>query len=64
MGHEFAEPNKVVKHGPFSWKSYKPIVIIERGGARYIVEDLTRVENARRGGIKNLTCTQINHLAK
>jgi hypothetical protein len=51
-GRQFADPAKLVLHGPFEWAKYQPIVV-ERttGGIMRIVDGMTRVENAQLSGI-------------
>ena len=50
----FADPVKVERMGPFDWAKYSPIEV-ERDGPRLIIQSgMTRVEAARRAGIKML----------
>jgi hypothetical protein len=54
-GRQFADPAKLAKHGPFDWAKYTPIVVHEtKGGIMYVVDGMTRVENAQRAGIFQL----------
>lgn len=49
-----ADPNKVLRMGAFDWDKFTPI-IVECDGRRLILQDgMTRVEVARRAGIKKL----------
>jgi hypothetical protein len=49
-----ANPDKLARHGELDWRIYTPI-IVEQDGRRLVVQDgLTRVENARRSGIRKL----------
>ncbi|MEX2187328.1 MAG: hypothetical protein WD875_11055 [Pirellulales bacterium] len=51
---DFADPEKLLRHGPFDWNKYAPI-IIEQDGVKMVIQDwMTRVENARRAGIDKL----------
>ena len=53
-GRPFADPGKLRRHGPFDWNKYGPI-IVETDGVRYwLMDGMTRVENARRNGITEL----------
>jgi hypothetical protein len=50
----FADPGKLKRHGPFDWKKYTP-TIVETDGARYwLMDGVTRTENARRAGPTHL----------
>lgn len=48
------DPVKLLRHGTFDWRKYAPI-IVETDGVRYwLMDGITRVENARRHGINQL----------
>jgi hypothetical protein len=49
-----ADPAKLARHGSFDWKKYTPIIVEDDGGHLTIQDGMTRVENARRAGIKKL----------
>jgi hypothetical protein len=50
----YADPAKLARHGPFDGSVYTPI-LVETDGTRYWLQDgMTRVENAKRAGIKKL----------
>jgi hypothetical protein len=49
-----ADPAKLRRHGPFDWRKYAPIVVETNGTRFWIMDGMTRVENARRAGISEL----------
>lgn len=49
-----ADPVKLQRHGPFDWKKYTPIVVETDGTRLWLMDGMTRAENARRAGITNL----------
>lgn len=54
-GRQYADPAKLAAHGPFDWAKYQPIIVEEtKGGLRYVVDGMTRVENAQQAGIMHL----------
>ena len=54
-GRQSYDPVKLAAHGPFDWSKYTPILVEETtGGLRYVVNGLTRIENAQRAGIMDL----------
>jgi hypothetical protein len=50
----FADPAKLLRHGPFDWQEYTPIEVETDGVRFWVVNGMTRIENARRAGIKML----------
>jgi hypothetical protein len=50
----FADPAKLARHGPFDWKKYTPIIVETDGTSLWLMDGMTRVENARRAGITHL----------
>jgi hypothetical protein len=50
----FADPVKLQRHGPFDWSKYTPIIVETDGMRLWLMDGMTRVENARRAGITNL----------
>jgi hypothetical protein len=51
-GRQHADPAKLARHGLFDWAKYRPIVVEQtKGGIMYILDGMTRVENAQRAGI-------------
>jgi hypothetical protein len=50
----FADPAKLARHGPFDWKKYTPIIVETDGRQLWLMDGMTRVENARRAGITQL----------
>ena len=50
----FADPGKLARHGPFDWKKYTPIIVETDGTSLWLMDGMTRVENARRAGITSL----------
>jgi len=50
----FADPGKLVRHGPFDWDKYTPITVESDGVRFWIMDGMTRMENARRTGITEL----------
>ncbi len=53
-GRAFYDPLKLGQHGPFDWGNYTPIVVQYINGQPYVVNGMTRVENAIRSGIYQL----------
>ena len=51
---DFADPEKLLRHGPFDWNKYTPIIVEQDGLTMVIQDGMTRVENARRAGIDKL----------
>lgn len=51
---DFADPMKLLRHGPFDWNKYTPIIVEQDGATMTIQDGMTRVENARRAGIGKL----------
>jgi hypothetical protein len=49
-----ADPAKLARHGPFDWNKYTPIIVETDGQQLWLMDGLTRVENARRAGITQL----------
>jgi hypothetical protein len=47
----FADPVKLKRHGPFDWTKYTPIIVESDGTQFWLIDGMTRVENARRAGI-------------
>jgi hypothetical protein len=47
----FADPAKIKRHGAFDWNKYTPIIVESDGARFWIMDGMTRVENAHRGGI-------------
>ena len=47
----YAEPRKLLRHGPFDWSKYTPIEVETDGTHLWLMSGMTRVENARRFGI-------------
>ena len=50
----FADPKKLQRHGRFDWKKYSPIIVETDGVRLWLMDGVTRVENARRAGIADL----------
>lgn len=50
----FADPRKLLDHGPFNWRKYEPIWVETDGRRLWLMNGVTRVENARRAGITKL----------
>jgi hypothetical protein len=50
----FADPDKLLDHGPFDWQKYTPIIVETDGRRLWLMDGMTRVENARRAGITKL----------
>jgi len=50
----FADPAKLARHGPFDWNKYAPIIVETDGQRLWLIDGMTRVENARRAGITHL----------
>jgi hypothetical protein len=46
-----ADPIKLKRHGPFEWGKYAPIIVETDGTRFWIMDGMTRVENARRAGV-------------
>ena len=54
-GRQSYDPVKLAAQGPFDWNKYTPIMVEETtGGLRYVVNGMTRIENALRAGITRL----------
>jgi hypothetical protein len=54
-GRQFADPAKVAARAAFDWAKYQPIIVEEtKGGLRYVVDGMTRIENAQKAGIMHL----------
>jgi hypothetical protein len=51
---QFADPKKLLDHGPFDWKKYTPIWVETDGTHLWLINGVTRVENAQRAGIMKL----------
>lgn len=49
-----ADPGKLARHGPFDWNKYVPIIVETDGQRLWLMDGMTRVENARRAGITQL----------
>jgi hypothetical protein len=49
-----ADPAKLARHGPFDWNKYTPIIVETDGQRLWLMDGMTRVENARRAGITQL----------
>ena len=49
-----ADPAKLARHGPFDWNKYAPIIVETDGQRLWLMDGMTRVENARRAGITHL----------
>lgn len=49
-----ADPDKLARHGPFDWDKYTPIIVETDGTSFWLMDGVTRVENARRAGISEL----------
>jgi hypothetical protein len=47
----FADPDKLKRHGPFDWSKYTPIIVESDGTHFWIMDGMTRVNNAQRFGI-------------
>jgi hypothetical protein len=54
LSRSFADPIKLQRHGPFDWNKYTPIVVETDGTRFWIMDGMTRAENARRAGISEL----------
>jgi hypothetical protein len=53
----YADPGKLGKlarHGPFDWNKYTPIIVETDGTSLWLMDGMTRVENARRAGITSV----------
>jgi hypothetical protein len=50
----FADPDKLLDHGPFDWQKYTPITVETDGRSLWVMDGMTRIENARRAGITRL----------
>jgi hypothetical protein len=50
----YADPQKLLDHGPFDWQKYTPIWVETDGVRFWLMNGVTRVENARRAGITRL----------
>jgi hypothetical protein len=50
----FTDPGKLARHGPFDWNKYTPIIAETDGTSLWLMDGMTRVENARRAGIASL----------
>jgi hypothetical protein len=53
-GRQVFDPAKLARQGPFDWSRYQPIVVETEGGVSYVMNGLTRIENANRAGIYQL----------
>jgi hypothetical protein len=53
----FADPGKLARHGPFDWHKFTPIIVETDGTSLWLMDGMTRVENARRAGIASLSAT-------
>jgi hypothetical protein len=49
-----ADPGKLARHGPFDWKKYTAIIVETDGTSLWLMDGMTRVENAHRAGIARL----------
>jgi hypothetical protein len=50
----YADTGKLARHGPFDLKKYTPIIVETDGMSLWLMDGMTRVENARRAGITHL----------
>jgi hypothetical protein len=50
----FADPDKLLDHGPFDWRKYTPIIVETDGSHSWVMDGMTRIEYARRAGIARL----------
>ena len=50
----FADPDKLLRHGPFDWNKYTPIIVETEGKSFWLLDGMTRMENARRVGVTSL----------
>ena len=50
----FADLDKLARQGAFNWSKYTPIIVEQSGNDFYLMDGMTRVENARRAGITSL----------
>jgi hypothetical protein len=50
----YADPAKLARHGAFDWNKYAPIIVETDGTSLWLMDGMTRVENARRAGITQL----------
>ena len=50
----YADPDKLARHGDFDWDKYTPIIVETDGMRFWVMDGMTRIENARRAGIKKL----------
>lgn len=50
----FADPDKLLRHGPFDWQQYSPITVETDGRRFWVLDGMTRIENAKRAGITKL----------
>jgi len=50
----FADPGKLARQGAFDWNKYAPIIVETDGQQLWLMDGMTRVENARRAGITHL----------
>ena len=48
------DAGKLARHGPFDWNKYTPIIVETDGTLLWLMDGMTRVENARRAGITHL----------
>jgi hypothetical protein len=48
------DPVKLRRHGPFDWQKFSPIVVETDGTRFWLMDGVTRVENARLAGITKL----------
>ena len=49
-----ADPVKLARHGVFNWKKYTPIIVETDGKRFWLMDGVTRMENARRAGLHEL----------
>jgi hypothetical protein len=50
----FADPDKLLRQGPFDWEKYTPIEVEDDGKCLRVLNGMTRIENAIRSGITTL----------
>lgn len=51
---QHADPDKLQRHGEFDWAEYTPIIVETDGTRFWLLDGMTRVENARRSRIDKL----------
>ena len=49
-----ADANKLLRHGPFDWRKYTPIIVEQDGDLMTIQDGMTRVQNAQDAGVTSL----------